>query len=84
MQRPILVPRVYIILDRTHTHTHTYTHTHTHKHTHTHTDRQSFQAILGESPENLKKPLVYGKFYPPEFLTKKPAFRKNMMAQPSF
>ena len=76
MQRPILVPRVYIILDRTHTHTHT--------HTHTETDRQSFQAILGESPENLKKPLVYGKFYPPEFLTKKPAFRKNMMAQPSF
>ena len=72
MQRAILVPRVYIILDRTHTHTHTHTH------------RQSFQAILGESPENLKKPLVYGKFYPPEFLTKKPAFRKNMMAQPSF
>ena len=78
MQRPILDPRVYIILDRTHTHTLTHTHTHTHTH------RQSFQAILGESPENLKKPLVYGKFYPPEFLTKKPAFRKNMMAQPSF
>ena len=44
LQRVNLVPRSYIILNRTHKYT--YTHTHTHTHTHIHTQ---FQQTFGRS-----------------------------------